>query len=488
MTEWSLPPERLIAYERALKELDGHPALAALKPFVRGGTWRNFRARYAEANWMYGRMLQVSDAVAAFEGDAPAGTPPAFGSEAQARRVARDDALAGKPPVAPGDEARRALYRAQCNCPYWHGVFGGLYLPHLREATYGNLIAARAAIDRAENGRAPWAVVRQRDIDLDGADEGELANRHLAAVFAPARGGHLVELDLVTWRTNLLATLTRRREAYHLRLQEAVAAGDVTLAADAEADDETQSIHDLVRVKELGLEQRLQPDRLPRESLIDHCFAPHTSLAAIAHGTYEELGTFTLGSYACEAVEQAAPGDPTRVERAIARMRAMGRLKGTGPPRALHLDKYVTLRADAPGLTIDYTLRNPSAWPVTVCFGVEFNFAMLAGAADDRTYRLGEETLGNFSIERDLADVVRLQLVDEWRDLSVRLDIDEAAGVWLYPVETVSLSEAGFERVYQASCVIPHWRVELAPEGTWQVRLTVAASPARVPAPGVVGA
>ena len=34
------------------------------------------------------------------------------------------------------------LYRSQCNDAYWHGVFGGLYLNHLREAAYSNLLRA----------------------------------------------------------------------------------------------------------------------------------------------------------------------------------------------------------------------------------------------------------------------------------------------------------------------------------------------------------
>ena len=160
------------------------------------------------------------------------------------------------------------------------------------------------------------------------------------------------------------------------------------------------------------------------------------------------------------------------------RLRSVGRLAGP-EPRALHVQKTVTLRADAPGLTIDYALHNPAAWPLSILFGVEFNFGMLAGQASDRYYRLGRETIGNFSVERDLAEVVRLELVDDWRDLCVQLDLDVAAAVWLYPVETVSVSEAGFERVYQASCVIPHWSLDLAPEATWQVRLTLAAVAAK---------
>ena len=43
--------------------------------------------------------------------------------------------------------ARRALYRGQCNCPYWHGAFGGIYLPHLRNAIYNQLIACDNLLD-----------------------------------------------------------------------------------------------------------------------------------------------------------------------------------------------------------------------------------------------------------------------------------------------------------------------------------------------------
>ena len=61
-------------------------------------------ARYPESDEMYARMLGISRRLAA----------------AAARGVADPDYL---------EIARRELYRGQCNCPYWHGAFGGLYLP-----------------------------------------------------------------------------------------------------------------------------------------------------------------------------------------------------------------------------------------------------------------------------------------------------------------------------------------------------------------------
>ena len=46
--------------------------------------------------------------------------------------------------------AREALYRGQCNCPYWHGAFGGIYLPHLRHAIYNQLIACDDLLDQLD--------------------------------------------------------------------------------------------------------------------------------------------------------------------------------------------------------------------------------------------------------------------------------------------------------------------------------------------------
>jgi hypothetical protein len=41
-------------------------------------------------------------------------------------------------------------------------------------------------------------------------------------------------------------------------------------------------------------------------------------------------------------------------------------------------------------------------------------------------------------------------------------------------VETVSLSEAGFERIYQGSALLFAWPVRLQPGQTWETSLRVA--------------
>ena len=189
MTEWVLPAHRLIAFEGAVRATEHDPAAIRLRPFVRaGGSWRNFKAKYAETDEMYARMLGLSARLAAAPDDAD------------------PDYL---------DLARRELYRGQCNCPYWHGAFGGLYLPHLRNAIYRHLIAADNALDDSEGIEGPRVGLAVGDFNLDARQEVRLHNDRLVAFVRPAEGGHVYELDVRHALTNVLATLDRRPEAYH---------------------------------------------------------------------------------------------------------------------------------------------------------------------------------------------------------------------------------------------------------------------------------
>jgi hypothetical protein len=49
--------------------------------------------------------------------------------------------------------------------------------------------------------------------------------------------------------------------------------------------------------------------------------------------------------------------------------------------------------------------------------------------------------------------------------------LDQPAGIWSYPVETVSQSEGGFELVHQSVVVQPHWTVVPDAQGRWSVTM-----------------
>ncbi|MBA3260418.1 MAG: DUF1926 domain-containing protein [Gemmatimonadales bacterium] len=201
MEGWSLPPDSALRLTRLERELGEGRLAGPDGALVRGAHWRNFLVKYPESNRMQKKMQALSSLC---------------------RRK-------GNP-----EGARRAIGRAQCNDAYWHGVFGGLYLPHLRDAIWRNLAQAEAELRR---GKAlGWEMA---DYDGDGHEEVLIHSPAFSAVVSPRRGGALEEFTLFRSGINYANILTRRREAYH----------DLALEREAESaghgDGGTQSIHDI---------------------------------------------------------------------------------------------------------------------------------------------------------------------------------------------------------------------------------------------------
>ncbi|HMO83928.1 MAG TPA: DUF1926 domain-containing protein [Lacipirellulaceae bacterium] len=433
MTEWALPAARINQYEDARHELEHHGMWDMIKPFVRGGYWRNFKVKYPETNEMYARMQMVSRRLHTMVEGGAAGELV--------------------------DQARLELYRGQCNCSYWHGAFGGAYLPHLRNAVYQHLIAADNLLDQHEGrgwqaDQEPWVELTAADYNLDGRQEVRLANNRLTALVAPADGGHLYELDVKPICHNLLATLSRRPEAYH----RAVLRGPSQDGGEGAA-----SIHDRVVFKQEGLDQRLGYDRWPRNSLVDHFYAVDVDPADVAAGRAEELGDFVHGSY------------EARLRRNDGRMQVLLVREGSVQGRRLKITKGITLCLREATLEIGYYLENIPA-DIALHLAPELNFSGLPAGADDRYFTGSQgQRLGQLGCQLDLQGVTQLGLVDQWLGVAAALSFDHPTAIWTYPVDTVSQSEGGFELVHQSVAVLPHWVVIPDAEGRWSatLRLTV---------------
>jgi 4-alpha-glucanotransferase len=177
MEAWSLPPRAAGRLRRLEHELGEARMAGPDGALIRGSHWRNFLVRYPEANRAHKKMLALSALCRA------RGNPEA---------------------------ARRAIGRAQCNDAYWHGVFGGLYLPILRNAIWHQLAEAERLL-RASEGLA----FEVGDLDGDGYDEVWVHSAACSVVIAPARGGAVEDLTLFGAGRNFAAALTRRPEAYH---------------------------------------------------------------------------------------------------------------------------------------------------------------------------------------------------------------------------------------------------------------------------------
>lgn len=447
MGEWTLPTAAMMEYDKALALLKAMPDGGTIRPFIKGGTWRNFLAKYSESNHMQKRMLMVSRKVhKALESP---------GSNAKLDR-----------------EAARMidhLYQSQCNDAYWHGVFGGLYLPHLRSAVYEHLIQAEYLADKALKALGPvlrgktpakkteessWLEIERGDFDGDGNEEVMLNSELLNVFVDPAEGGRITELDWKPRSFNLMNTLTRRREGYHDKIAQ---------AAKGAASGEAKTIHDRVVVKEEGLQHHLQYDWYNRASLLDHFLETGVDLASFMRCEYYEAGDFVLGAYTASARKQKD-----------AVVLVMER-EGTAAGLRARLRKTLLLRPSHPEFVVRYEIANGDREELNTTFGSEFNFSLLAGNAPDRYYEIPGHVLDkrNLASIGETNNVGRVSLVDEWLKLKATLEFSQPAILWRAPVETVSQSEAGFERVYQSSMVMPLWRLSLGPGKAWKAEIRV---------------
>jgi len=128
-----------------------------------------------------------------------------------------------------------------------------------------------------------------------------------------------------------------------------------------------------------------------------------------------------------------------------------------GAEAPVSVEKAVTIREAT--VEVRYRLTAPAATPVAGRWAVQWNLALTAGDAPGRYLTAtGRPSLGSTGRERDAAGVA---LVDEWIGVRARLAWAPAAELAWGPVQTVSVSEAGFERIYQGTAVLVVWPVGL---------------------------
>lgn len=433
MTEWALPAELQVEYHDLQHDFEEDGHWDRVKPFVRGGYWRNFKARYPESDEMYARMMQISRRLEKERGQI----------EAQSHNA---DYLHEQL-----DEAQRELYRGQCNCSYWHGAFGGIYLPHLRNAVFHHLIKADKLLNSVtSHDNGPWVEARHHDFNFDAYQEIELANDRMAAYFAPATGGQMYELDLWQIAHNLLATMTRRPEAYHQK----VLAGE-----NNNGNDECASIHDRVVFKQEGLDKCVHYDTYSRNSLVDLFYDQDVTPQQIRESTATLHGDFHNAPYSAKIKR-----NPGRIQVLLSR-------KGHAYGTPIEIQKAITAEAGSNTLEIAYRLIGiPQDWKLH--FAVEMNFAGMPGSADDRFFHdTHGNRLGLLNHQLATQHMDSLGLTDEWLGLDCQLRMSRPTQFYTFPVESVSQSEGGFELVHQSVAVQPHWVVEPDADGCWGVQM-----------------
>jgi alpha-amylase len=412
MMEWALPSEATARYQEIVEKLKSDGAYQGFRPFIRGGFWRTFLAKYPEANRMHKKMLHVSRKVNSMSGKA-------------------------------SSQAKRELWRGQSNCPYWHGLFGGLYLNYLRFSNYSHLLRAERLFEQERKG--PKLSVEQIDYDCDGHEELLVSTRDYNFYLSPAYGGSVMEIDHKPTCFNVSDVMSRRPEVYHRKIEQ---------ASHESSPSEVKSIHAIVRTKEEGLEKRLYYDRYDRRSFLDHFLAADTTVEQFAQARYHEEGDFVGQPYNLVRKRNSRNKVTITLERS-------GHVEQAQDAAPVSVEKTFTVGEE--GIEARYIVTNGGKRVDPTLFGVEMNLTLLAGDSDDRYYEIpGSRLERNRMNSIGAVDTVSLvRLVDRWMGIVISIGFEPAATFWRFPIETVSQSEGGFERTYQGSSVTAVWPISL---------------------------
>jgi alpha-amylase len=436
MTEWALPPDEAPVFHHLLEEARAQQSPAAR--FLFGAIWRGFQARYREVNDLHKQMLRTSAAVAAM------------------------------PTGSNRDRAQAHLLRGQSNDAYWHGLFGGVYLVHLRLATHSHLIAAE---DLADGGTP---ATRMEDLDLDGVDEVLLGAPGQLLVIDVAEGAGIGAWDLRASRAALASVLRRRPEAYHRVLRDHFARQDATAARKAGG---ILSPHETVILKDEGLRDLLVYDRHElRGALVelrDVEAAAKVGPHELARVQDEEIGDFVDGPF--EVVELTDG-------RAVVRRK--GHVRSGDAPVPLTVTKTFVLSGDRlrPELHVEVSLVNRGRTRLSFELDLSFAWNVAGGGHNPEAWyawsEAGIDGTSPHDLPGDLASAGGLSFGNRYIGVDVTAELNQAGRITWFPVETVSNSEAGFERVYQGSSLHLRWPVKLSPgaEAVRSVRFVAAQS------------
>jgi len=403
MMEWVLPPEQHVKLNALKERLNQAGLHNEAQDFIRGGYFRNFFAKYSEAHAMKSKQFYVSKKVNAMKAC-----------------KAKNDAL-------------KSLWKGECNCPYWHGVFGGLYLHHLRRATYENLITAESIADK-QTKKSDDTQIIEHDVNFDGINEIIFESKNINLYIVPHEGGAISEVDYKPQSFNVTDTMTKRYEAYHELIKQQSNSSD--------SNGDGKSIHDIKKPASPEVRDNLIYDKHLRLSLVDKCIGSSVSFKDFGKNNYDDLAEFYKEVYSSNIDENK--GNVTlEVERTI----------GSGK-KATTVNVAKTISIDGDAILINYVIKNDGKNNADFCFGSEWNF--------------------NFNSSQHKAqDVSEYVLDDEWSSMRVVFSAEKTFSMWRNQIKTVSQTESDYCLTNQGTSMFAHWNLKLSPGKEQSLAYTV---------------
>ncbi len=398
MGEWALGAKENIELHKIENALEKDFSKDDIEKFVKGSIWKNFLVKYPEANRIQKRYTELSN-----------------------NKIEDENYL-------------ESLYKAQTNDVLWHGVFGGIYLPNLRDNAY------RFIIDCENIRYFEKECTEIKDINLDGYDEIKCVSKNLITIFDTKSGAQLVEFDIRDRSFNLQNGMSRYFESYHEKILNPSSSKKETQKPKNSDEDEDciSTIHeineDIDKYKKI-----IRHDWHTKNSFIDHITDFEANLQSFDASNFNEYGDFAN-----------QPFELVYAKDQKVKLRRYGGIY----KNSQKTDARVTKSFHTKDERIDFEISILSKTKERFYYLLEHNFHF----ANLKDLKITAQSLNqNSHIKVDgvnesfeILNSNILMIFDKYTKKEITIEFSKAADIFLSPLDTVSQSESGFELTNQA--------------------------------------
>jgi alpha-amylase len=223
---------------------------------------------------------------------------------------------------------------------------------------------------------------------------------------------------------------------------------------------------DSVRAKEAGIEQRLIFDWHRRGAFLDHFLRDDVDLRAVYRAFYGEQGDFVNLPYQAEVKGGA--------DELAVTLRRDGQVWAGSQQVPMRVTKIFTFRRGEEAFRCVYGVRNLSGAAVDVRFAVELASGFDGGQVLEHCHLTVNGGAERYSLAdlREYPGVSEHTSITNLRGLALTTGVDQPCALWTFPLETVTMSEAGYERGYQGTVYLHVWPLHLEPGAEWTGTIT----------------
>lgn len=299
------------------------------------------------------------------------------------------------------EEAWKNYLNAQCNDAYWHGLFGGIYLSHLRQAIYESLITAERLAEEAIGYYDKYVKGNRIDFDFDGNEEIILETQNVNLYLSPHDGGTIFEFDYKKKgrEHNLYDTMTRYMEPY---------------------------------LENTGF----NPDWYRRVSLRLHLWDPFTNINDwLYNSPFKDKSDLALARH------KVIQHDNMAVLKAIG-----GLYDGSVLRTKMLVEKEIMVLEN--GYRARVKLENIGEVEMDTTIGIEFNIAPKLDRVNPEA-RISYVTDGSHDVNDFYEGATDRVVIKQANYPNIVLETNKRLGCWVAPVYSLARTEKGLKHIFQ---------------------------------------